>query len=294
MILLGATSPIPPSGSVTLAMMADLAADRILGRADGAGTGVPQALTAAQVAAILSAGAVGFTGLAATGFRDTSAAFDVTLGFTSSPILSAARALTINVGNAAQSLIFTAASTITFPTGTQTLIGTNGNAFLGSGSLFVDGGTGDTTFYFDGKVGFGTTGATNVAPEAFFKRKAAAAIQMGADAAGVTNQMFTAASRITSDGVGANLTLAAGNGRGAAAGSLILSSWTTEATGVVGALTTIATVAIGGFVVASGKKLTLGNAAVTGLTPAVLAAAINATIVITDSTGQDYRVPCVI
>lgn len=39
--------------AVTLAKMADLAADTIIGRANGAGTGVPTALTAAQVATII-------------------------------------------------------------------------------------------------------------------------------------------------------------------------------------------------------------------------------------------------
>lgn len=47
-------------------------------------------------------------------------------------------------------------------------------------------------------------------------------------------------------------------------------------------------------VVASGKNLTLGNAATTGLTAGVLAALTNATIVILDATGQAYRVPCII
>jgi hypothetical protein len=41
-------------GSITLAKMADLAADRVIGRANGAGTGVPQALTPAQQKAILA------------------------------------------------------------------------------------------------------------------------------------------------------------------------------------------------------------------------------------------------
>lgn len=73
--------------------------------------------------------------------------------------------------------------------------------------------------------------------DTFLYRKAGATIQMGADAAGVTNQMFTAASRITSDGVGANLTIAAGNGRGAAGGSLILSYYTTAGAATIGTLT---------------------------------------------------------
>lgn len=76
-----------------------------------------------------------------------------------------------------------------------------------------------------------------VANDVTLTRKAAATLQMGADAAGVTNQMFTAANRITSDGVGANLTIAPGNGLGAAGGSLIFSTFTTGATGVAGTLT---------------------------------------------------------
>lgn len=47
-------------------------------------------------------------------------------------------------------------------------------------------------------------------------------------------------------------------------------------------------------VVASGKTFQIGNAATTGLTAGVLAALTNATIVITDSTGQAYRIPCII
>jgi hypothetical protein len=50
----------------------------------------------------------------------------------------------------------------------------------------------------------------------------------------------------------------------------------------------------GGVTIASGKALKLGNAAVTGLTPGVLAATTNATLTITDSTGQVYRIPCII
>lgn len=74
------------------------------------------------------------------------------------------------------------------------------------------------------------------AGDVFLGRKAAATLQMGADAAGVTNQMFTAANRITSDGVGANLTIAAGNGRGGAGGTLILSTYDTGAASTIGTL----------------------------------------------------------
>ncbi len=46
--------------------------------------------------------------------------------------------------------------------------------------------------------------------------------------------------------------------------------------------------------IASGKSLVLGNSATTGLTPGVLAASTNASIVITDFSGQAYRIPCII
>lgn len=85
------------------------------------------------------------------------------------------------------------------------------------------------------KLGF--SGSVSSALDAFFVRKAAAVIQLGADAAGVTNQMLTAASRITSDGVGANLTIAGGNGRGAAGGDLIFATYTTEGAATIGELT---------------------------------------------------------
>lgn len=49
-----------------------------------------------------------------------------------------------------------------------------------------------------------------------------------------------------------------------------------------------------GVTVASGQALKLGNAATTGLAAGVLAATTNATVVVTDSAGQVYRVPCII
>lgn len=56
-----------------------------------------------------------------------------------------------------------------------------------------------------------------------------------------------------------------------------------------GVWTTIADLTVG-----SGKNFKVGNAATTGLTAGVLAALTNATIVISDSTGQAYRIPCII
>ena len=92
---------------------------------------------------------------------------------------------------------------------------------------------GDVLVFSDsGKLRFG------ISNDVILARKAAAILQMGSDAAGVLNQMFTAASRITSDGVGANLTIAGGNGRGGAGGSLILSTYDTGAAATIGTLTT--------------------------------------------------------
>lgn len=101
--------------------------------------------------------------------------------------------------------------------------------------------------------------------------KAAAVLQLGSDAAGVINQMLTAASRITSDGVGANLTLSGGNGRGGAGGSLILATYDTQGAGTIGnlvtrltidtaGLTTFTSAANTGVISATGYSLTGSNA----------------------------------
>ena len=111
--------------------------------------------TAADARYVLKA-AGSFTGLTGAGFRDTSAAFDVTQTFTSSTALDAGRSITWDVKNASHQLKFTAASIVTFPAGTNTLLGsavantitTNGAASTpalhGSGTIFT-GGTATTT-----------------------------------------------------------------------------------------------------------------------------------------------------
>lgn len=66
-------------------------------------------------------------------------------------------------------------------------------------------------------------------------------------------------------------------------------------TSVVAPTGTFATTITGGDItVGSAKVLKLGNAATTGLGAGILAALTNASIVITDSTGQAYRIPCII
>lgn len=81
-----------------------------------------------------------------------------------------------------------------------------------------------------------TVGPTVYTLNAFLTGPSTGTLQLGLDAAGVTDQFFTAASRITSDGVGANLTLAGGNGRGGAGGTLILSTYDTAGAATIGTL----------------------------------------------------------
>lgn len=62
------------------------------------------------------------------------------------------------------------------------------------------------------------------AGDVFLVRDGAASLQLGHDAAGVTNQIFKACDRITSDGVGANLTLAGGRGLNGVGGDIIFAT----------------------------------------------------------------------
>ena len=127
-------------------------------------------------------------------------------------------------------LVASANPIITVKTGFIITAGTNASTLQfstsGSGGVFMD------------TIGDYTAGDTYIVLRG---KSSAGSFVLGKDAAGVTNQFLTAASRITSDGVGANLTLAAGNGRGAAGGSLIFSYYTTAAATTIGTLTTALT-----------------------------------------------------
>jgi len=100
------------------------------------------------------------------------------------------------------------------------------------------GGPGEIRLSSDSYISLTNSTNGGTADTFFGRGGAAATAQLGLNAAGVTNQILTAANRITSDGVGANLTIAPGNGRGAAGGSLILSTFTTAGAGTAGTLTT--------------------------------------------------------
>jgi len=129
---------------------------------------------------------------------------------------------------------------------------TGGISWSSGGSYFTIGGftkaaiTGNDGLVISAAltIGFTSGHADAGSNDAFFARKAAATIQMGTDAAGVTNQHFTAASRITSNGAGANLTISAGNcrgttGEGGVGGSLIFATYAASGTtNTIGNLTT--------------------------------------------------------
>lgn len=134
-----------------------------------------------------------------------------------------------------------------------------------------------------------------------FGRKAAATWRFGAaDAATAIAQTLTVSSIVagTSNVSGANWTIIGSQSTGSGtSGDIIFQTGGTGAGATVqNTATTALTIkgATQAVTIASGKSLVLGNAATTGLTAGVLAAITNASIVITDSTGQAYRVPCII
>lgn len=87
-------------------------------------------------------------------------------------------------------------------------------------------------------------GASNVTdPDLYLTREAAATLQFGIDTAGVTNQIIKSPDRITSDGVGGNLTITGGRNRGASAGgSIIFQTSPAAGAGVTGTLATVLTI----------------------------------------------------
>jgi len=73
--------------------------------------------------------------IAALGIRDTSAAFDLTIAAASTTPLTAGRSVTIDANDASHTLKFTAASTVTFPSGTNTLATLEANTFTASQTI---------------------------------------------------------------------------------------------------------------------------------------------------------------
>lgn len=132
----------------------------------------------------------------------------------------------------------------------------------------------------------------------YLGRTAAATLTMGLrGSATPVAQIFGTTAGAGADITGANLTIIAGNGTGAGgSGSLLF-----QTAPVAGSSSTVNTLATrltidnaGKVAVASGGAFQLGNAATTGLIAGALSALTTASIVIYDSTGTAYRVPCVV
>lgn len=122
------------------------------------------------------------------------------------------------------------------------------------------------------------------------------AVANAAPAAGTFNVGESSRGGTDSNVAGASGTVASGNGTGTGTVStLIFQTPTVAASGATQqTLATRLTLSSAGVIIASGLVFQIGNAATTGLTAGVLAATTNSTIVITDSTGQAYRIPCII
>lgn len=171
-----------------------------------------------------------------------------------------------------------------------------------AGTLNVSGGiTSSSSVTAGGALTAGSTQFINWTSRGILTSPAAGTIQHGnTDAAAPVAQTLTFQNVVagTADTAGANATLTGSLSTGSGvSGDIILRTGGTGAGSTVqnSAVTALtikgATQAV---IIASGKTFQIGNAATTGLTPGVLAATTNATIVITDSGGQAYRIPCII
>jgi len=125
----------------------------------------------------------------------------------------------------------------------------------------------------------------------------AACVQLGTRSATPIAQTLQACPGIGTNIAGADFSIVASNGTGTGgSGSLLF-----KTAPVAGSGSTINTLATrltidntGAVIVASGGNFQLGNTATTGLVAGALAALTTASVVIYDSTGQAYRIPCII
>lgn len=153
----------------------------------------------------------------------------------------------------------------------------------------------------NGNVSFANSNNTNSVIISFPTATATPTLQLGAaDAAVAVAQTLRVQSVVagTAAANGANWTLIGSLPTGTGtSGDIIIQTGVKTGSGTTQGTATTALTIKGetqAITIASGKSLVLGNAATTGLTAGVLAALTNATIVITDSTGQAYRIPCII
>ena len=118
--------------------------------------------------------------------------------------------------------------------------GAGGMFFAVTASTRLKFGTGGLIFSSTRGVSWASGDAGSTSPDTFLYRGGAAATaQLGADAAGVVHQMLKGPDRITSAGVGGNLTIAGGRGFDTGlGGSLLFQTAPAAGAGVVGVLAT--------------------------------------------------------
>ncbi len=173
--------------------------------------------------------------------------------------------------------------------GTGLTPSTDGGCLLKATGLFLRGDTALVTW---------TSGTDpNTGSDTILRRGGAAAtVQLGSDTSSgaAVAQTLQAANATGSDHAGGNFTINSGKGSGAGAvSSVFIGTPTVLGSGSTAqSITTRLTLdsAFATFAV----PIKLSNAATTGLVAGVLAASTNASIVLVDSGGQAYRIPCVI
>ncbi len=175
------------------------------------------------------------------------------------------------------------------------------NITLNSGSIL----TGTTGVFLDyqsfqcasGVAMAWTTGNANGSADTFLRRGGAAAtVQHGSDVNGAAVAQTVKSCRgITgNDKAGAPFHITAGEGTGAATVSYIDFNTPTIAASGPTQQSLALRLTIDSAGVKCSAPLWVSNAAVTGLAGGVLAATTNASIVVYDSSGQAYRIPCII
>jgi hypothetical protein len=147
--------------AVTLAKMADLAQSRIVGRAEGAGTGVPTALTPAQVVSVIDGEAVTWTAsheFTGAAFTVNTSSADALIGATGGVGIFSGQA-TANVTNG--DLVLNSASGIALNTnGTAVTSATTGEVAITSSTLDIDT-SGNITVDTPGNITIATSGTGN-------------------------------------------------------------------------------------------------------------------------------------
>lgn len=150
--------------------------------------------------------------------------------------------VTLSGGTASASQFLAGDGSAAAPSYTFTNFTTTG--WFASAGPVINGSIGGTNTHLFSSVGYTLASNSAVislgaAADLLLTREAAAVLQLGADAAGVTAQTLKGPDRITSDGVGGNLTIAGGRNRGASAGgSLIFQTSPAAGAGVTGTLAT--------------------------------------------------------